>query len=297
MTQVVHLPTLKFLGDKFQVTALCDVSKQAVEHSARKWDVPKVFLSSTELVQQPDVDVVLIANSDEYHASCAIEAAGAGKHVFLEKPMALTHRDASEIAQAAKDSGVKVFVGYMRRYAPAFAELRRLLAESGPIRHAIVKDIVGPNAFFVAQSGTEPRKFVADVPEDAAKDKAARAQAILQEALGADKAGSPRLGAVYRLLGSLGSHDLSFMREGLGGVPDRCSSAFASEDGQFISAQFEYTNKGGNKGSEKYSVLYTTGIHSVGVFESFLEVYTVKRILRIDVSSATVVTCCGWLAD
>ncbi|EST05101.1 Oxidoreductase, N-terminal [Kalmanozyma brasiliensis GHG001] len=285
VTQVVHLPTLKFLSDQYAVTAICDVSKQAADHVAAKWSIPHVYTSSAEMVRQDDIDLVLVANSDEYHASCAIEAAQAGKHVFIEKPMALTRTDAKAIQQAAQENQRKIYVGYMRRYAPAFQVFQKLLAESGPIRHAIVKDIIGPNSFFVSQSGTDPRKFGADIAEEAGKDKAARAKAILAEAIGADKAADPRLGFVYRLLGSLGSHDLSFMREALGGKPDKCASAFASHDGMFISASFEYTNRGANKGNDKYNVLYTTGIHNVGVFESFLEVWTDDRVLRIDIDT------------
>jgi len=285
VTQVVHLPTLKFLSDKYAVTAICDVSREAANHVAAKWSIPHVYTSSSDLVQRDDIDLVLIANSDEYHASCAIEAAQAHKHVFIEKPMALTRTDAHNIQRAAQANNVAIYVGYMRRYAPAFTVFKKLLAESGPIRHAIVKDIIGPNSFFVSQSGTDPRKFGKDISESAGKDKAARADAILQEAIGADKAKDARLAFVYRLLGSLGSHDLSFMREGLGGKPDRCMSAFASHDGMFISASFEYTNQGGRKGSDKYNVLYTTGIHNVGVFESFLEVFTDDRVLRIDIDT------------
>lgn len=286
VTQVVHVPTLRFLSDQYQVTAICDVSREAAEHTATKWNIAHVYTSSSEMVKQDDIDLILIANSDEYHASCAIEAAQAGKHVFIEKPMALTRSEATKIQEAAKQNNVKIFVGYMRRYAPAFQTFKKLLAESGPIRHAIVKDIVGPNAFFVSQSGTDPKKFGSDIPAQASKDRAARAEAILPEALGDDKkASDKRLGFVYRLLGSLGSHDLSFMREGLGGKPDKCTSAFASHDGMFISASFEYTNAGGSKGSDKLSVLYTTGIHNVGVFESFLEVFTDDRVLRIDIDT------------
>ena len=283
MTQVVHLPTLKFLSDQYTVTAICDLSRQAADHVASKWSVPHVYTSSASMVQRDDIDLVLIANSDEYHASCAIEAAQAGKHVFIEKPMALTRSDAQAIERAAHESGRKIFVGYMRRHAPAFQVFQKLLAESGPIRHAIVKDIIGPNSFFVSQSGTDPRKFGSDLPETAGKDKADRARAILNEAIGSEKAADARLSFVYRLLGSLGSHDLSFMREALGGKPDRCLSAFASHDGMFISASFEYTNR--RKGTDKYNVLYTTGIHNVGVFESFLEVFTDDRVLRIDIDT------------
>lgn len=282
VTQVVHLPTLALLSDKYSVTAICDISHEAVKYVGTKWNIAHTFTSSQEMVQSNDIDVVLIANSDEYHAQCAVEAADAGKHVFIEKPMALTRAHAKQIQEAAARNSVKIFVGYMRRYATAFVEFKRILAESGPIRHAIVKDIVGPNSFFVSQSGTLPQKFVQDIPQTASTDRSERAKAILHDVLGPTKAADTRLGSVYRLLGSLGSHDLSFMREALGGKPDRCTSAFASHDGQFISAQFEYTNHGGK---DPYSVLYTTGIHNVGVFESFLEVFTDDRILRIDIDT------------
>ncbi|KAJ9479668.1 NAD binding Rossmann fold oxidoreductase [Pseudozyma hubeiensis] len=285
VTQVVHLPTLKFLSDQYTVVAICDVSREAAQHVAAKWSIPNVYVSSSEMVQRDDIDLVLVANSDEYHASCAIEAANAAKHVFIEKPMALTRSDATAIQEAAKRNQRKIFVGYMRRYAPAFTLFQKLLAESGPIRHAIVKDIIGPNSFFVSQSGTDPRKFGADISDSDGKDKAARAKIILTEALGSDKASDERLAFVYRLLGSLGSHDLSFMREALGGKPDKCLSAFASSDGMFISASFEYSNRGANKGDEKFNVFYTTGIHNVGVFESFLEVFTDDRVLRIDIDT------------
>ncbi len=146
-----------------------------------------------------------------------------------------------------------------------FQVFQQLLAESGPIRHAIVKDIIGPNSFFVSQSGTDSRKFGADIPESAGKDKAARAQAILEEAIGAHKASDARLGFVYRLLGSLGSHDLSFMREALGGKPDKCSSAFASHDGMFISAAFEYSNRALTRATTSTRCYIRPVIHAVGV--------------------------------
>ncbi|CDW99875.1 hypothetical protein [Sporisorium scitamineum] len=239
-----------------------EVTQVAAEHVAAKWNVPHVYTSSSEIVQRDDIDLILITNSDEYHASCAIEAAQAGNHVFIEKPMALTRTDAQAIQRAAHEHQRKIFVGYMRRYAPAFQVFQKLLAESGPIRHAIAKDIIGPNSFFVSQSSTDPRKFGTDIPESAGKDKAARASAILQEAIGADKAADARLAFT----------GVSF-------------SSFASPDGMFISASFEYTDQGANKGSDKYNMLYTTGIHNMGVFESFLEVFTDDRVLRIDIDT------------
>jgi len=85
---------------------------------------------------------------------------------------------------------------------------------------------------------------------------------MASEFLGEEKAKSQRLVAIYRLLGSLGSHDLSLMRETLGKIPDKCIGAFANEDGQFINATF-VVDKEGEQGP--FGVQYMTGIHEVSV--------------------------------
>ncbi|SJX63377.1 uncharacterized protein SRS1_14195 [Sporisorium reilianum f. sp. reilianum] len=64
VTQVVHLPTLTFLSDQYTVTAICDVSREAAEHVAIKWNVPHVYTASAEMVRRDDIDLILIANSD-----------------------------------------------------------------------------------------------------------------------------------------------------------------------------------------------------------------------------------------
>lgn len=152
---------------------------------------------------------------------------------------------------------------------------RKLLSESGPIKYAVVRDLIGPNSLFVSQSATFPIKPT-DVPEACIKEKADVGQAAADRALG-DKAKDARLVSIYRLLGSLGSHDLSLMREAFGGVPSRCQSAFASKEGDFISAQFVYPRSDG----EEFAVSYETGLHNVGVFDAFIEVFTQDRVLKI----------------
>lgn len=66
----------------------------------------------------------------EYHVSQTVAALHAGKHVFVEKPMALTLSGADEVAVAAKAAGRIVFVGFMRRYAEAFLRVKELVHEA-----------------------------------------------------------------------------------------------------------------------------------------------------------------------
>ena len=137
VTQLMHLPSLSQLQDQFQVTALCDISPNVVTQVADTWNVAKRFHDYRELVAQADVDAVLIASPNAYHAAVVLDAIAAGKHVLVEKPMCITFREADAIIAAASERPqVTVQVGYMRRYAPAFVEACRLVSGVGAIRLA-----------------------------------------------------------------------------------------------------------------------------------------------------------------
>ncbi|KZT55785.1 NAD(P)-binding protein [Calocera cornea HHB12733] len=223
VAQVIHLPTLALMSHLFKVTAVCDISAQSREHSAKKWGVPKAYASSKELVQDSNVDLVFVLNNDEYHAPVALEAIAARKHVLIEKPMALTFEDADAIDAAAKKAGVIVFVGYMRRYAPALKQAIELVGGQHKIEYARIRDIIGPNAFFIPQSGTFPLAF-SDYPPNALAERQEIEETIYTRALG-NRANDQTVRALWRLLGGLGSHDLSVMRETLG-MPKRALAAF-----------------------------------------------------------------------
>ena len=92
--QILHLPSLYQLADKFNVTALCDASNAVLQGVGEHWRVSKRFLDYRELVAQDDVDIVLIANPNAYHADITLAAIQAGKHVLVEKPMCMTMREA-----------------------------------------------------------------------------------------------------------------------------------------------------------------------------------------------------------
>lgn len=73
------------------------------------------------LLARDDVDAVVIASPPRFHAAHATAAARAGKHVFLEKPMALGLHDADAINAAVAAAGVLLQIGFMRRYDPAYS--------------------------------------------------------------------------------------------------------------------------------------------------------------------------------
>ncbi|AGZ42421.1 Gfo/Idh/MocA family oxidoreductase [Actinoplanes friuliensis] len=87
----------------------------------------RVCADAAQVFADSDVDAVVIASPARFHAGLVVAAAEAGKHVFCEKPMALTLADADRAIDAAHHAGVVLQVGFNRRYAPAWQAARGLL--------------------------------------------------------------------------------------------------------------------------------------------------------------------------
>ncbi len=109
----------------------------ALEAFARENDVPYAARFEDALASK-DVEAVLLATPHSMHTSQIAAAAKAGKHVFCEKPLALTRADAEASVAACKAAGVFLGIGHERRYEPAMTELRRIVksGELGTIMHA-----------------------------------------------------------------------------------------------------------------------------------------------------------------
>ncbi len=166
-----------------------------------------------------------------------------------------------------------MFVGYMRRYAPTFtAAFLREVSTIPKILYARSRDIVGPNAHFVQQSGTSSLKFFDFLPESG-QERADRLDTLIGEAF-PTAAPADRDVKYCRFMGSLGSHDLSLMREALG-FPESVAGVSANEP--FYTAIFNYKNKTG----EPFAVTYESGIDSVPRFDASLAVYGQKKSVSI----------------
>ena len=268
VTQVLHLPSLYQLNDKFQVTALCDMSKAVLDAVGNSWGIRKRFYDYNLLIAQDDVDAVLIASPHAYHAQVALASIAAGKHVLVEKPMCITLREADEIIAAAyQQPQVVVQVAYMRRYAPAFLAACRLIPELGEIRLARVHDVLGQNSLIISNTSRVVRGD--DVSAETIAAGHRLQDELFAEAIG--EAALPELRAVYSLLLGLSSHDLSAMRELLG-VPHGVLYAAHRHGGRYLSAAFDY---GG------YVCQFETGIDNIPRMDAHLEVYGEERVLRV----------------
>jgi myo-inositol 2-dehydrogenase/D-chiro-inositol 1-dehydrogenase len=105
-----------------RLVAVADPVETAAKRLATELDADAV--DADTLLARPDVDAVLITAPARTHADLVVAAAAAGKHVFCEKPMAVTLADADRAIAAAERAGVVLQVGFNRRFAAGFAAAR-----------------------------------------------------------------------------------------------------------------------------------------------------------------------------
>ena len=82
-----------------------------------------------DLVNDPNVDIAIVTTDDYSHRQITCDFLRAGKHVLLEKPMALSNEDCLAMLQAEKESGSRLMVGQVVRYNPVFTRAKNLIAE------------------------------------------------------------------------------------------------------------------------------------------------------------------------
>jgi UDP-N-acetylglucosamine 3-dehydrogenase len=87
------------------------------------------FADHRDLLERDDIDAVCICTPSNRHAQVALDSIAAGKHVFVEKPIATTLQDGLRVGAAAREAGVKLMVGHIERFNPAVAKLAELIAE------------------------------------------------------------------------------------------------------------------------------------------------------------------------
>src|SRR6478752_2309549 len=116
------------LARRLPGATLVAVADPNVEAS-RSLNAPRAYSDPLDLIADPNVEAVAISSPAVTHADLAVAAAHAGKHVFCEKPMALTLDDADRAIVAAADAGVALQVGFNRRFATDFAAMHDAIAE------------------------------------------------------------------------------------------------------------------------------------------------------------------------
>ena len=127
-----HLPNLMFTPHA-RLKTVCDLNEEAARKAAGTYDIPVVETDYKKLLADDEIDGVVIVTREDMHAPLAIDALEAGKHVYVEKPLADTRENCEKIVAAEARTGKMVAVGFNRRYAPALRKAKEIAhAHGGP---------------------------------------------------------------------------------------------------------------------------------------------------------------------
>jgi len=240
---MMHLPHLRELSDRFEVTALSDLNDVTLQAVGDFYSIGARFANYRDLLST-DVDAVMILTGGS-HALMAIDAARAGKHIFVEKPICYALSEADKIGQAVDAAGVTLMVGYMKRYDPAYRYAARTLqtirepsyarvtvlhpASELYFQHHVFHPAVPPGPVETSDTG---RRLIAFFGAD-------RSSELVDEMIGAN-APTPQRVALGLMLGSL-CHDVNALR-GLLGEPETVSHTEIWNEGLAFSSTLRYGN-------------------------------------------------------
>jgi predicted dehydrogenase len=125
--------------DDAEIVAAADVIKQRAEDLAKQVGIPRVYTSDEELIADPDIDVVCIATPSGDHATHAIRAMKAGKHVVVEKPMEITLEACDRMIEAQRATGKKLTVIHQHRFDSATNRVKEAI-DAGKLGRIILAD-------------------------------------------------------------------------------------------------------------------------------------------------------------
>jgi UDP-N-acetyl-2-amino-2-deoxyglucuronate dehydrogenase len=125
-------------NEKANLLCVCDIIEERAREYKDKYGAEAHFTDYRKMLEYSGLDVVNICTPSGMHAEMGIAAAQAGKHVIVEKPMALSLKDADDLIEACDESGVKLAVCFQNRFNPPVQKLRRALEEGrfGKLTHA-----------------------------------------------------------------------------------------------------------------------------------------------------------------
>jgi len=130
ISQSQHLPNLMRAPHVYLKT-VCDKNEELLARMREKYRVPNATAEVDDLLADPEIEGVVVATREDMQAKLTIRALAAGKHVYVEKPLAATVEECEEVVEAQRRAGKFVVVGFNRRQAPSYLRARELLNADG----------------------------------------------------------------------------------------------------------------------------------------------------------------------
>jgi myo-inositol 2-dehydrogenase / D-chiro-inositol 1-dehydrogenase len=125
----IHAENIATRISGVQAAAIADVDLATAQETAARLHISAVTADYRDILCDPTIDAVAICSSTDTHAKIVIEAANAGKHIFCEKPIDHDLVKIDAALEAVRTAGVKLQIGFNRRFDPNFRRVREMVAE------------------------------------------------------------------------------------------------------------------------------------------------------------------------
>lgn len=123
----LHLNVLRQLHE-CEVVAISDIDRKVLAEVSEKFGIDRAYTAASEMIEADDIDAIDIVSDEASHGGYVLACLDAGKHVFVEKPLATSYEEAWRIHGAAKGGDRTVVVGNISRFSQPYVSLKRALA-------------------------------------------------------------------------------------------------------------------------------------------------------------------------
>jgi predicted dehydrogenase/threonine dehydrogenase-like Zn-dependent dehydrogenase len=159
--RAVHLPNLRELNNRYHLRAIMNRTGHVAKNAAKQFKADYSTTDFNELLRDDAVDAILISTTHNLHAGMAYDALKAGKHVFVEKPLALTREELTRIVDfyqinSNRASAPVLMVGFNRRFSPHMQKIHKaVMMRTNPmiINYRINGGYIAPDNWIQTQEG------------------------------------------------------------------------------------------------------------------------------------------------
>lgn len=117
IAELAHFPSIQKIED-VELVAVCDINEERARKAKEKWGAREYYTDYKKMLERDDLRAVIIASPPKFHYEQAIHCAERGLHLLVEKPLAVTNKEAWDMVEAAKRNRVKLMLGCDRRFWP-----------------------------------------------------------------------------------------------------------------------------------------------------------------------------------
>jgi myo-inositol 2-dehydrogenase / D-chiro-inositol 1-dehydrogenase len=152
-----HLRNLVYHLPEAEVVAVSDINLESAQQCAKEYHISEAFDNHRPILENPGIDAIFICSSTDTHSQMIIEGAEAGKDIFCEKPIDFNLNRIDQSLQAVEKAGVKLQIGFNRRFDPNFKHARNVIAEGKiGVPHIVrisSRDATAPPVSYIKVSG------------------------------------------------------------------------------------------------------------------------------------------------